>query len=329
MMEKIRWGIISTGGIANAFANALQDVPDAELVAVASRSQEGADYFGNQYNIPRRYPSYQQLADDPDIDVVYIGTPHVFHAGNMLMCLEAGKHVLCEKPFTINAREAEQCIALAQEKGLFLMEAVWMRYIPAIVQLREWIQAGRIGDLLMVQADFNVSLPFDAKRRTFARDLGGGALLDVGVYPVSLATMLLGLPESVSSHYHLGETGVDERAAVLFRYPEGVSALLSMGIRYNTPNEALIQGTKGSIRVHPPFHHPTQMTLHLDGSEPETITLPYKSNGLNYEAMEVHACLRAGKLESETMPLAESLAVMQLLDSIRSEWKLQYPADLA
>jgi predicted dehydrogenase len=326
-METIRWGIISTGGIANAFAHALQTVPDAEVLAVGSRSQEGADYFGEQYGIPRRYDSYQQVADDPEIDVVYIGTPHVFHAENMRMCLEAGKHVLCEKPFTINAREAEECITLAREKGLFLMEAVWMRYIPAIIQLREWIREGRIGDLLMVQADFNVSLPFDAKKRTFARELGGGALLDVGLYPVNFTTMLLGLPESFSSHAYLGETGVDERAAILFRYPEGVSALLSMGIRHNTPNEALIQGTKGSIRVHPPFHHPTQMTLYLDGAEPETATLPYQSNGLNYEAIEVHTCLRANKLESDIMPLAETLAVMNLMDSIRAEWNLTYPAD--
>jgi len=326
-METIRWGIISTGGIANAFALALQSVPNAELIAVGSRSQDGANYFGDQYDIPRRYSSYQQVADDPDVDVVYIGTPHVFHAENMKMCLEAGKHVLCEKPFTINAREAKECINLAREKGLFLMEAIWTRYIPAIVQLRQWIQEGRIGDLLMVQADFNASLPYDPTKRTFARELGGGALLDVGIYPITLTTMLLGLPESFSSHVHMGETQVDDRAALLLRYPEGVSALLSMGNRHSTPNTALIQGTKGSIRIHPNFHHPTQMTLYLDGSEPEDVTIPYESNGLNYEAMEVQECIRAGKLESDIMPLDETLAVMELMDSIRAEWNLTYPAD--
>lgn len=326
-MERVRWGIISTGGIANAFAQALQSVPGAEIIAVGSRSQEGADYFGNQYGIPRRYSSYEGVANDPDVDVVYIGTPHVFHAENMRMCLNAGKHVLCEKPFTINAREAEECIALAREKGLFLMEAVWMRYIPAIVQMRQWIDEGRIGDVVMVQADFNVSLPYDPKKRTFALELGGGALLDVGLYSISFATMLLGMPESFASHYSLGETGTDERAVLLFRYPNGIAALLSSGNRHNTPNEALVQGTRGSIRVHPPFHHPTRLTLYLDGSEAETVTIPYESNGLNYEAIEVQHCLENNKLESDIMPLDHTLAVMQLMDSIRAEWNLQYPAD--
>jgi predicted dehydrogenase len=245
----------------------------------------------------------------------------------MLMALEAGKHVLCEKPFTINAREAAQCIDLAREKGLFLMEAVWMRFIPAIVQVGQWIRSGLIGDIRFVRADLHGEQPLNPQSRIFNLELGGGALLDIGIYPISFASMLLGIPYMVQSHAAIGSTGVDEHTGLLFSYPDGQMAMLSCGIRENMVNEALIKGTKGIIRLHPPFHHPEQVTVYLPGKDPEDYTIPYASTGLNYEAAEVHRCIREGLLESPVMPLSETLAVMELMDAIRMEWGLRYPAD--
>lgn len=327
-MDKIRWGIISTGGIAHAFARGLRHLPDAEIVAVGSRSQASADEFGDQYGIANRYDSYEALVADERVDVVYIGTPHAFHADNMRLALGAGKHVLCEKAFTINAAEAAECIALARERGLFLMEAMWTRYIPAIVRLREWIRDGLIGEPRMVQAGLNVDLPYDPQHRVYNPELGGGAMLDVGIYPIAFACMILGLPQTVSHQVQMGETGVDEHAAFLFGYDDGRAALLSFNVRQLLPNEVIIKGTRGYIRVHPPMHHPTRLTLYQTGGDKlEDFDIPYESSGLNYEAAEVHRCLRAGLTESDAMPLDETLAIMRLMDAARADWGLVYPND--
>lgn len=320
-----RWGIISTGRIAKSFAEALNFLPDADIVAVASRNQANADEFAQAYQIPTAYASYEALVQDPNVEIVYIGTPHVFHYENMLLALHAGKHVLCEKAFTINARQAEECIELARAKGLFLMEAVWMRFIPAIVQLRQWLAEGRIGEILSLRADFNVFLAPDPLGRIYNRALGGGALLDVGVYPFSFASMVLGFPEKVQHSVVMGETGVDEQESFLFTYVDGKTALLSAGINAYTPNEALIKGTKGYIRVHTPFHHPTQMSIGVGKDAPITYDFPYESTGLNYEAAEVQACIKAGLIESAIMPLADSLHNLQLMDRLREDWGLVYP----
>ena len=326
-MDKIRWGIISTGGIATAFAKAINHLDDAEIVAVGSRSQASADEFGDEHDIPNRYDSYEALVNDPDVDVVYIGTPHTFHYDNMKLALNAGKHVLCEKAFTINAEEAQECIALAREKNLFLMEAMWMYFIPAIVKLRELLADGIIGDVLMVQAHFNVSLNLDPKARIMNPELGGGALLDVGIYPISFARMVLGLPDTVHSHVQLGETGVDVQAGLLFAYDGGKSALLSMGVHSDMPTNAIIKGTKGYIEVKPNFWHPTELSIHVAGDAARTLEIGYESTGLNYEAQEVHNCIRAGKTESDIMPLDLSLKTMQLMDTLRDDWGVRYPND--
>lgn len=326
-MERFRWGIISTGKIAGKFAQALNHLPDAELVAVGSRSQDSADAFGEQHGIPRRYDSYEALVQDPAVQVVYIGTPHVYHLENTLLALNAGKHVLCEKPFAINAQQAQRGIDRAREKGLFLMEAVWMRYIPAIVQLRDWLAEGRIGEVRVVQADFNVPLPSDPQGRMYNRALGGGALLDLGLYPISFATMILGMPQVVKSHVHMTTTGVDEQEGLLLGYEGGITAMLTAGMAKWTRNTAVIKGENGTIQVQAPFHHPTDLTLHVQGQQPENYHIPYESNGLNYEAAEVHECLRAGKLESAAMPLEETLQTLQLMDALRAEWGLTYPGE--
>lgn len=326
-MDKIRWGIMSTGNIANAFATGLNFLSDAEIVAVGSRNQTSADNFGAKYNIPRCYDSYEALANDPDVDVIYIGTPHPFHAENITLCLNAGKHVLCEKPFTLNVAEAETCIQLAHEKDLFLMEAIWMRYIPAIESLREWVNTGLIGTIKLIKADFAFHMPFDAEHRAYNPALGGGSLLDVGIYPISFTTMFLGHPKAVHAYADIGQTGIDEQATMLFQYDNGTTALLSSGIHGDLPNDAIIKGTKGYVQVHSPMWIPNRLTLHLYDQKPQVIDIPYEGNGYNYEAAEVATCLRAGKTESDIMPHSETLATMRLMDGIRASWGMKYPQE--
>jgi len=322
-----RWGILATGNIAASMAEALQEVEDAELTAVGSRSQASADAFGDKWNIPHPHSSYEALANDPDIDIIYIATPHNFHYDNMMLCLNAGKHVLCEKPLTLNAKEAAECIALAQQKGLFLMEAVWMRFFPAMAQVRQWVADGTIGDIHLVQADFCIDVPFDVTHRLYNPALGGGALLDLGIYPLSLTTMLLGFPQEIVSHAHIGQTGVDETNALTLRYDNNTTAHLTSSMRLYKPIEATIFGSEGSIQIHPTFLHANDLTLHVNGVEAKKVNMPYRGNGYAHEVEEVHACLRAGKLESDLMPLAETQRMMQLMDELRAEWGVVYPRE--
>lgn len=327
MSDRIRWGIVGTGGIARQFARGLQHIPDAELVAVGSRSQQGADAFGDMFNVPHRHPSYEALAADPDVDVVYISTPHPMHHDNSLLCLDAGKAVLCEKPFTINAKEARALISRAREKRLFLMEAMWTRYFPVMYRLRELLAQGIIGEVRMLQADFGFQAPFDPENRLFAPALGGGALLDVGVYVVSFASMVLGAPQHVVSLADLGATGVDEQSAMVLGYDGGRLAVLSSAVRTETPQEVLICGTRGRIRVHRQFFQPRKLTVEVYGKEHTEIEMPIEGNGYQYQAVEVARCLRAGLLQSAIMPLDETLAIMETLDRVRAPWGLKYPTE--
>ena len=327
MTDKIRWGILGTGNIARKFATGLAALDDADLVAVGSRSQAAADAFAGEFSIANRHISYGALAADPAVDVIYIATPQSLHKDNMLLCLQAGKAVLCEKPFTINAEEAQAAINAARSRNLFLMEAMWTRYLPIMAEVRRLIAIGAIGEVRMVAADFGYRAPFNAERRTFNPELGGGALLDVGVYPISLASMLLGEPERIASMAELGETGVDEQSAMVLGYPGGQLAVLYTAVRTTTPQDATIMGTDGFIRIHSQWWVPKAMTLHQAGKDPKLIELPFTGNGYNYEAAEVHACLRAGKLESEVMPLDETLAIMQTMDRIRAQWGMRYPME--
>ena len=327
MTDKIRWGILSTGWIAKKFAEGLSVLPDAEIVAVGSRAQETADAFGDEYGVPHRHASYEALVGDQDVDVIYIGTPHPFHKDNAILSLEAGKAVLLEKPFTINAGEAEEVIALAREKGLFLMEAMWSRYIPIIVKLRELLAEGAIGEVRMLTADLGFRSEFDPKSRLFNLELGGGALLDVGIYPISFASMVLGTPSRIASMAHLGQTGVDEQAGIVFGYDGGQLAILHTALQTSTAIEATVMGTKGKIRVHSAWFYGTTLTLSIEGRDDEAISLPYEGNGYNFEAAEVMRCLHEGKLESDVMPLDETLAIMQTLDTIRAQWGFKYPME--
>lgn len=321
----IRWGILGTGSIADKFTTGLTFLPDAEIAAVGSRTREGADRFAERFGIARRHASYAALANDPDVDVIYVSTPHPFHRENTILCLEAGKAVLCEKPFALNAGEGEAMIATARARGLFLMEAMWSRYYPAQVRARELLAAGAIGEPQILNADLGFRAQFNPAGRLFDPALGGGALLDVGVYPVSLASMIFGTPTDITSRAHIGETGVDERGAIILGYDGGRFALLYTATRTNTPHEATIMGTEGILRIGLDWHKPNRLTLSKPGQPDEVVDLPFAGNGYNYEAAEVMACLRANKLESEIMPLDESLSILRTLDAIRAQWGLRYP----
>ncbi len=325
-MDVIRWGILGTGNISNSFAQGLQFVDDAELVAVGSRSQASADQFAQKHTIPQAHSTYDALANNPDVDVIYIGTPHAFHADNMTLCLNAGKHVLCEKPFTLNAVEAQNCIALAREKNLFLMEAIWTRFLPAIIEIKSIINSGKIGNINLIKADFSFYLPFQAEHRLFNLDLGGGALLDVGIYPITLTTLLLGMPDKVHSHALIGASGVDEQCSMLFEY-DNASALLTGGIAGDLNNIAVIKGSKGQITIDAPFFAPTTFTVQPYGEEPQKMSFPMLGNGYNYEAQAVNEAIRAGQTEHPNMPLDETHHTMALMDDIRRTWGLKYPQE--
>ena len=327
MRDVVRWGILGTGWIACRMAEALAVLPDAKLAAVGSRTAEKAESFGRTFDVPLRFERYEDLVSCPEVDVVYVATPHVFHHRDATLALRAGKPVLCEKPLTVNAQEAESLVAAARSEGLFLMEAMWTRFVPAVVRLREWVAAGTIGEVHSMVADIGWAQPYDPEGRIYSPDLAGGALLDVGVYPVSLASMLLGTPTAVSGVMHPAPTGVDAQCAVSLAYPSGAVAAFVATLPVDTPRDLLVIGSEGWIRAHPPITHPAGLTRGAHDRSKETVELPILGNGYTHEAIEAMDCLRAGKLESEVMPLDESLSVMKTLDSIRELWGLRYPAD--
>ncbi len=327
MSKRIRWGILSTGAIAKTFARGLASAEGAELVAVGSRTQAAADAFGDEFKVPHRHASYEALASDPDVDVIYVATPHNLHKENTILCLESGKAVLCEKPFAINAQEARAMVETARRKGIFLMDAMWTRYIPAIGRVRELLQEGVIGEVRMVCADFGFRAGWNEEGRLLNPAYGGGGLLDVGVYTVSLASMVLGTPDRITGLAHIGKTGVDEQAAMVLGYSEGRLAVLYTGVRTNTPQEAYILGTDGRIHIHAPWWKPTHITLTVYGKEAQELEIPFKGNGYNYEAEEVMRCLNEGLLESPLMPLDETITIMETMDSIRAQWGLRYPME--
>jgi predicted dehydrogenase len=326
-MKQIRWGILGLGAIARQFAKGLAFCPGAELLAVGSRTIEKAGAFAAEFGVPRAYASYEALLADPEIDVVYIATPHTSHKHVALLCLRAKKPVLCEKPFALNASEAEQMIECARRNDTFLMEAMWTRFLPPIVKVREWLAENRIGEPRMLQADFGFVAPPDPKGRHLNLALGGGALLDVGVYTLSLASMVFGgAPQRLTGFAHRGQTGADDQSAMILGYPEGQLAVLSCAVQTRTPHEARILGTRGSIVI-PRFWHAEQATLNLYGQGSETVAPETKGNGYEFEAMEVGRCIRAGRKESDTLPLEETLSIMRTMDALRSQWGLKYPQE--
>jgi len=326
--DAVRWGILSTGAMARTFARNLKLAQGAELAAVASRTQEKADAFGDEFSISNRYEGYAQLVADPAVDVVYIATPNSMHKEHTLMSLESGKAVLCEKPFATHAAEAQAMITCARERKRFLMEAMWTRFLPLMVKVRGFLADGVLGDVRMLTADFGFRAKDDEMTEILMNPaFGGGSLLDVGVYPLSLAWMVFGPPSSLATLAHLGDTGVDEQAGMILGYGGGQLALLHSSIRTTTPQEATIMGTEGRLRIHAPFWRSSKMTMVDEGGVGHVIEAPFEGDGYQFEATEVMNGLRGGSLESAVMPLDESLDIMRTIDRIRAQWGLRYPAD--
>ncbi|MFC8615843.1 Gfo/Idh/MocA family protein [Micromonospora purpureochromogenes] len=319
-----RWGILATGYIAGRFAEDLRLVPGAELVAVGSRTAESAERFAARHGIPRAYASWAELAADPDLDVIYVATPHAAHHEATRVCLNAGRAVLVEKPFTLDLRSSTELIESARARGVFLMEAMWMRTNPLILRVVELIADGAIGEVTSVRADFGAAGPFPPEHRMRARTLGGGALLDLGVYPVSLAHLLLGVPQHVHAWAKLGPEGVDENTGIVLGYDSGAVATLGCGMVGATAITASITGTTGRIDLPEPFYRPGSAVLHRAGAEPEIIPADLTGGGYQHEAAEVQRCLAAGLTESPLVPHSATLEVMGLLDGIRERIGVHY-----
>jgi len=327
MSKPIRWGILGCGSIARKFATGLAALDDAELTVVGSRSLEKARAFAAEFKAQRAHGSYADLAADPQLDVVYVATPHPMHRDPSILCLEAGKAVLCEKPFAVNAADARAVVQVARSRGLFLMEAMWTRFLPVMGQVREWLAAGVIGEPRLVTGDFGFRAGVDPQARLFNPELAGGALLDVGIYPISFACMVLGTqPRDVASLASLGDTGVDEQAGIVLRYENGALAVATTTIRTTTPQEARILGTDGMILLDPPFWKGERAVLRT-GDRQEAVDLPLEGNGYNYEAAEVGRSLRTGRTESSILPLDDTVAIIEVLDRIRAQWGLKYPME--
>ncbi|MCL4216313.1 MAG: Gfo/Idh/MocA family oxidoreductase [Candidatus Hydrogenedentes bacterium] len=327
MADRVRWGILGTGSIAKQFARGLEHADGAELVAVGSRHADTANAFGEEFDVPQRYPSYEDCVADAQVDIIYVASPHSEHKANTLLALEAGKAVLCEKPFTINTNELREVIAFARTKKLLLMEAMWTRFFPIMVELRQRLADNAIGEVRMVTADFGFRADYEPTSRLFDPAFGGGALLDVGVYPISLSSMILGKPSNITGLATLCGTGVDEQAGMVLGHDAGQLAVLHTSVRTTTAQEAIIYGTEGHIRIHSAWWRPDAMTIVRSGEDDEIVKMPVKGNGYNYEAEEMGRLLHAGKTESAVMTLDESVTIMETLDALRAQWGVKYPME--
>jgi predicted dehydrogenase len=332
MSTEIRWGVVGPGRIAEKVVEDVAVVDGSRVVAVASRSDRRARDFAERHGIDRAYGSYAQVLADPEVDVLYVATPHAQHAAIARAAVEAGKALLVEKSFTATSAGAQEVVDLARARGVFVMEAMWTRFQPAVVALRELIADGAVGEVRSVQADLGVAREFDPEDRLFALELGGGALLDLGVYVVSFAQMLLGTPDTVSATGSRFPTGVDAEASLLLGYDDGRSAAVMTSLRHALPGQARVFGTAGWVDVLPRFHHPQTIVLHREGADPETITRPQLGGGYAHELVEVAECLRAGRTESSVMPLADTLAVQEVLQSAADQLGVRHaeaPVDLS
>ncbi|WP_189930295.1 Gfo/Idh/MocA family protein [Streptomyces sulfonofaciens] len=328
----MRWGVLATGGIAASFARDLVAMEDAELVAVGSRSEAAARAFAERFGVPRAYGDWASLAKDAEVDVVYVATPHTAHRAAAGLCLEAGRAVLCEKPFTMNVREATELVSLARERGTFLMEAMWTYCHPMVRRIKALVDDGAIGEVRAVHADFGITGDFAPSHRLRDPALGGGALLDLGVYPVSFAQLLLGEPAELVASAVLSEEGIDLQTGAVLSWESGAQAVVHCALDAATPVTATVAGTRGRIEVPHGFFHPDRFVLYRDGHDPQEYA-PDPADGhrssYRHEAAEVMRCLRAGATESSLVPLEGTLAVMRTLDAIRERTGVRYPGEAA
>ena len=315
----VRWGILGTGGIASTFVTDLQLSDSGIATAVGSRSQGSADRFADEFGIAHRHAGYESLVADPDVDVVYVATPHPMHHDNAILALRAFKHVLVEKPFTMNAVEAREIVQVARENGRFAMEAMWTRFLPHVVLIRDWLARGVLGDIVTVTADHGQWFAEDPEFRLFAPELGGGALLDLGVYPVSFASMVLGTPDRIVSMSDPAFTGVDAQTSILFGYDNGAQAVLTCTLRAKSPTRASIVGTDARIEIDGDFYAPTDVTLIPRHGDPTSVESVHEGRGLRHQADEVARRLAAGDLESPVMPLDETISIMETMDTVQAQ----------
>ena len=319
MTAPVRWGILGTGGIANAFATDLRLGDSGVVTAVGSRSPGSANRFADEFGIANRHAGYESLVTDPEVDVVYVATPHPMHHDNAILALRAGKHVLVEKPFTMSAVEAEEVVRVARESGRFAMEAMWTRFLPHVVVIRDWLAQGALGEIVTVTADHGQWFPEDRQFRLFAPELGGGALLDLGVYPVSFASMVLGTPDWIMSLSDPAFTGVDAQTSMLFGYASGAQAVLTCTLRARSPTRAAIVGTAARIEIDGDFYAPANVALIPRDGDPTSVESVHEGRGLRHQADEVARRLAAGELESPVMPLDETIRIMETMDTVRSQ----------
>jgi predicted dehydrogenase len=319
-MKKIKWGIVSTGNIANSFAKDFKYVHTGELHAVASRSKEKADKFAGKYSIPKSYGSYKQLYEDKELDAIYVATPHNFHFNNASDALSAGKAVLCEKPITINTAECRQLIEIAKSTGNYLMEAMWTYFLPPILQAQKWIMEGRIGDVKYIKADFGFKGDIEIEPRLYDPEYAGGALLDIGIYPIALARLIYKKsPEKISVFSKKTDTDVDSEETMIFEYSNGGIANLTASILYEMPNEAIIIGDKGYISI-PDFFVAKECFLYKNEELPDHFIDRRESVGYNYEIEAVNQDLRNGKPQSDIVPLSTSMQLQELMALVKSKF---------
>lgn len=327
MTQVIRWGILAPGNISGAFAAALNEAEGVELAAVGSRDKKRARAFAEQYGVARAHGSYDELAADPEVDAIYIGTPHAFHERDTIVCLEHGKHVLCEKPFAINAAQARRMITAARKNDRLVMEAMWTRFLPSLIRVREMMAAGDIGEPRTLTADFGIQPRFDPASRLFNPDLGGGALLDLGVYPVSLSSWLFGTPVDIKGTANLGPTGVDDDCAFVLKHEGGQMTTAFASMRVETSREAVIQGTRGWIRLHQPWWGASRVTVKKGEAEPEILQFDLRGRGYTHMAEAFMDLVRGGRRDSEVIPLAESVTIMETMDNLRAQWGQTFPME--
>ena len=327
MEDTVNWALVGTGNIVRKFIIGLRHAEGAVVNTVVSRTPEKAEAFAEEYRIPDFTSSYDSVINDTDIDIVYIGTPHNSHMEYAMRALEKEKAVLCEKPMTVSRKDAEKVIECAKLHHTFFMEAVWTRFLPAMVKVREWLNDGLIGDVKLVEADFGFKAPFIPEWRLFNRELGGGSLLDVGIYPVTVSQMIYGRkPERIVSSMFLGKTGVDEMTNIVLDYGSGTSAVLNSSINSNLDTVCRIYGTKGRIVI-PDFVYARSAKLTVYNEFTEVSSPAFVSNGYNYEAEEAMKCVKNGLVESPVMPHSDSLCVLDIMDTVRHSGGLYYPGE--
>ena len=323
-VSKIRWGIVGLGKIADTFAKDLALVPEADLVAVASRSIQKAEAFKTTHNSSYAFGSYEELFACPEVDVVYVATPHSHHAQLAIQAMEHGKHVLCEKPMGVNRIEASRMLNKAREKQVFFMEALWTRFMPAIIKAKELIDSGTLGDIRYIHADFAFyALDRDEKGRILNPELAGGSLLDIGIYPIFLSYLILGKPDEILSTSKFHATGAEIETSLIFQYTNA-QALLFSGFSCNSEMKAMVCGTKGTVYLHPRWHELQELTIQL-GEETQSMSLPKSGKGYVHEIHEVHKCLRNGKLQSDLWSHQNSLDLIETLDLVRSQNGIRFP----